>query len=286
MKIIKILICFGLITLGLGIMGNEEIKAEHISEEEMFYADLDGDGKEEKIKYVLTGEKFEDDDYEGYAHYLYKIYINDKVELKGNVGGKAVYLYDYNPKDKYIDLLIVDNFRDDSGAHIVYRYKNKKLSVLFDASEYRLPYGKFHKEQDKSGHVVIENRRSSILGEFYIREEYKVKKNKLVYVKPPKYEVNVHPGYYDDETHWYILAEPYMVWNNDETDYVELESGTLFTVTKLRVNVVADRKGHTYPQISEAYIITADGIEGWLHLLGDFDWYESKIVENAIIYGM
>ena len=65
--------------------------------------------------------------------------------------------FDYNPSDKYVDLLIEYYGRDDVSSTRAYRYKKKKLSLLFNADNARGWWSSIPSEQGKDKYVIVEN---------------------------------------------------------------------------------------------------------------------------------
>ena len=130
--------CFMLLFM-VAVWKHSTVKAaETLTEGKTYKIDLNGDGKKEKIKYTFSGD-FGDFDAEEYLSYTFKLYINGKVKLTQtekkdfiSLGSVTVRAFDYNPSDKYVDLLIEYYGRDDVYSTRAYRYKKKKYIILHD----------------------------------------------------------------------------------------------------------------------------------------------------------
>ena len=133
-RILKVaFFCFMLLSIAAFWKHSTVKAAETLTEGKTYKIDLNGDGKKEKIKYTFSGDL----DEEEYSSYTFKLYVNGKVKLtqtekKDFISFMDIYVkpFDYNPSDKYVDLLIEYYGRDDVSSTRVYRYKKKKLSLI------------------------------------------------------------------------------------------------------------------------------------------------------------
>ena len=278
--------CFMLLFM-VAIWKHSTVKAaETLTEGKTYKIDLNGDGKEEKIKYTFSG----DFDEEEYSSYTFKLYINGKVKLTQtekkdfiSLSYVTVRAFDYNPSDKYVDLLIEYHGRDDVSSTRAYRYKKKKLSLLFSADNVRDWWADIPSEQGNDKYVIVENVRDSSIGEFYVPEQYSIKSKKLVFVKPKnsEYTISRYERYQSDSVQWYAIENAVTIFHDDGS-YDEIFEGTEFYVTKLRCDTVKDSSGNQHAQIQKAYITTDNGISGWLDISSE----SGTTVSNPVRYGM
>ena len=191
--------------------------------------------------------------------------------------------FDYNPSDKYVDLLIEYYGRDDVSSTRAYRYKKKKLSLLFNADNARDWWSSIPSEQGNDKYVIIENVRDSSIGDFYVPEQYSIKSKKLVFVKPKnsEYEISMFNRYDLDSIQWYEIENAATI-TLDDGSFDIIDGGTEFYVTKLRCNTVADSSGNKYAQIQEVYITTDEGKSGWLDVSSE----SGHTVTHPMKYGM
>ena len=284
-----VIFCFMLLLM-VAVCKYSTIKAsETLTEGKTYKIDLNGDGKKEKIKYTFSGD-FGDFDAEEYLSYTFKLYINGKVKLTQtekkdfiSLCSITVRAFDYNPSDKYVDLLIEYYGRDDASSTRVYRYKKKKLSLLFSADNVRDWWANIPSEQGKDKYVIVENVRDSSIGEFYVPEQYSIKSKKLVFVKPKnsEYTISKYERYQSDSVQWYEIKNAVTIFHDDGS-YDEIFEGTKFYVTKLRCDTVKDSSGNQHAQIQKVYITTDNGISGWL----DVTLESGTTVANPMRYGM
>ena len=284
-----VIICFMLLFM-VAVWKHSTVKAaETLTEGKTYKIDLNGDGKKEKIKYTFSGD-FGDFDAEEYLSYTFKLYINGKVKLTQtekkdfiSLCSVTVRAFDYNPSDKYVDLLIEYHGRDDVSSTRAYRYKKKKLSLLFNADNARDWWSSIPTEQGKDNYVIVENVRDSSIGEFYVPEQYTIKSKKLVFVKPEnsEYKISKYDRYQSDSILWYEIENAVTIYLDDGS-YDEIFEGTKFYVTKLRCNTVADSSGNKYAQIQEVYITTDEGKSGWLDVSSE----SGHTVTHPMKYGM
>ena len=278
--------CFMLLSIA-ALWKHSTVKAaETLTEGKTYKIDLNGDGKKEKIKYTFSGDWGEEE----YSSYTFKLYINGKVKLKQtekkdyiSLCSVTVRAFDYNPSDKVVDLLIEYHGRDDVSSTRVYRYKKKKLSLLFNADNARDWWSSIPSEQGKDNYVIIENVRDSSIGDFYVPEQYSIKSKKLVFVKPKnsEYEISKFKRYDLDSIQWYEIENAATI-TLDDGSFDIIDGGTEFYVTKLRCNTVADSSGNKYAQIQEVYITTDEGKSGWLDVSSE----SGHTVTNPMHYGM
>ena len=281
--------CFMLLSIA-ALWKHSTVKAaETLTEGKTYKIDLNGDGKKEKVKYTFSGN-YDDDYCEEYTSFTFKLYINGKVKLTQtekkdyiSLGSVTVRAFDYNPSDKYVDLLIEYYGRDDVYSTRAYRYKKKKLSLLFNADNARDWWSSIPSEQVKDNYVIVENVRDSSIGEFYVPEQYSIKSKKLVFVKPKnsEYEISKFNRYDVDSIQWYEIENAATI-TLDDGSFDIINGGTEFYVTKLRCNTVADSSGNKYAQIQEVYITTDEGKSGWLDVSSE----SGHTVTNPMHYGM
>ena len=281
--------CFMLLFM-VAVWKHSTVKAaETLTEGKTYKIDLNGDGKKEKVKYTFSGN-YDDDYCEEYTSFTFKLYINGKVKLTQtekkdfiSLGSVTVRAVDYNPSDKYVDLLIEYYGRDDVSSTRVYRYKKKKLSLLFSADNVRDWWASIPSEQGNDKYVIIENVRDSSIGEFYVPEQYSIKSKKLVFVKPKnsEYEISMFNRYDLDSIQWYEIENAVTIFHDDGS-YDEIFEGTEFYVTKLRCDTVKDSSGNQHAQIQEVYITTDNGISGWLDVSSE----SGHTVTHPMKYGM
>ena len=284
-----VVFCF-MLFLMVAVWKHSTVKAaETLTEGKTYRIDLNGDGKKEKIKYTISGD-FDEDNYEEYSQYTFKLYINGKVKLKQTekkdfISFVNIYVrpFDYNPSDKYVDLLIEYYGRDDASSTRVYRFKKNKLSLLFNADNVRGWWASIPSEQGDDKYVIVENVRDSSIGEFYVPEQYSIKSKKLVFVKPEnsEYTISKYERYQSDSIQWYEIENAVTIFHDDGS-YDEIFEGTEFYVTKLRCDTVKDSSGNQHAQIQKVYITTDKGISGWL----DVSLESGTTVANPMRYGM
>ena len=284
-----VIFCFMLLFM-VAVWNHSPLKAaETLTEGKTYKIDLNGDGKKEKIKYTFSGD-FGDFDAEEYLSYTFKLYINGKVKLTQtekkdfiSLCSVTVRAFDYNPSDKYVDLLIEYYGRDDVSSTRAYRYKKKKLSLLFNADNARDWWSSIPSEQGNDKYVIVENVRDSSIGEFYVPEQYSIKSKKLVFVKPKnsEYEISMFDRYDVDSIQWYEIENAATI-TLDDGSFDTIGGETEFYVTKLRCNTVEDRSGNQHAQIQEVYITTDEGKSGWLDVSSE----SGHTVTNPMHYGM
>ncbi len=263
--------------------------ADTLTEGKTYKIDLNGDGKKEKIKYTFSGD-YDEDDYEEYSTYTFKLYINGKVKLKQtekkdfiSLCSITVRAFDHNPSDKFVDLLVEYYGRDDASSTRVYRYKKNKLSLLFSADNVRDWWANIPSEQGKDKYVIVENVRDSSIGEFYVPEQYSIKSIILVFVKPKnsEYKISEYDRYQSDSIQWYEIVNSATIVLDDGS-FDTINGGTKFYVTKLRCDTVKDRSGNQHAQIREVYITTDEGKSGWLDVSSE----SGNTVTDPMRYGM
>ena len=278
--------CFMLLSIAAFWKHSTVKAAETLTEGKTYKIDLNGDGKKEKIKYTFSGDWGEEE----LSSYTFKLYINGKVMLKQTekkdfISFMDIYVkpFDYNPSDKYVDLLIEYYGRDDVSSTRAYRYKKKKLSLLFNADNARGWWSSIPSEQGKDNYVIVENVRDTSIGDFYVPEQYSIKSKKLVFVKPKnsEYEISMFNRYDLDSIQWYEIENAATI-TLDDGSFDIIDGGTEFYVTKLRCNTVADSSGNKYAQIQEVYITTDEGKSGWLDVSSE----SGHTVTNPMHYGM
>ncbi len=262
-----VVFCFMLLFM-VAVWKHSTVKAaETLTEDKTYKIDLNGDGKKEKIKYTISGDL----DEEEYSSSTFKLYVNGKVKLKQTekkdfISFMNIYVkpFDYDPSDKNVDLLIEYYGRDDVSSTRVYRYKKKKLSLLFNADNARGWWANIPSEQVKDKYVIVENVRDSSIGDFYVPEQYSIKSKKLVFVKPKnsEYEISQFNRYDLDSIHWYEIENAATI-TLDDGSFDIINGGTEFYVTKLRCNTVADSSCNKDAQNQEVYITTDEGKSGW-----------------------
>ncbi len=278
--------CFMLLSIAAFWKHSTVKAAETLTKGKTYKIDLNGDGKKEKIKYTFSGDL----DEEEYSSYTFKLYVNGKVKLtqtekKDFISFMDINVkpFDYNPSDKYVDLLIEYYGRDDVSSTRVYRYKKKKLSLLFNADNARGWWSSIPSEQGKDKYVIVENVRDTSIGDFYVPEQYSIKSKKLVFVKPKnsEYEISMFDRYDVDSIQWYEIENAATI-TLDDGSFDIIDGGTEFYVTKLRCNTVADSSGNKYAQIQEVYITTDEEKSGWLDVSSE----SGHTVTNPMHYGM
>lgn len=250
-----------------------EAKAIDIHED-TFKVDLDGNGKDEEI---YTRIEYTTDDW------LYSIDVS--------INGKKVYsqifednhcifrgdvsYIDINPKDKYKDVIITveDEF---SCREKVYRYKKKKLKLLFDTDWVGFLEGVVPEQKNDKNVLMYEQITTSIGNCFYVVTNNKIKKQKLKEIKPKDGIYTVVDESWGGRDYTFILAKDVEIYSKPDGKKVKktLKEGTEFYVTKLKLI-----KGE-YALIS---LVDGESEIGWLDLSQQS--YEDMLVTRTYFAG-
>ncbi|MCR5206534.1 MAG: hypothetical protein K6E47_16015 [Lachnospiraceae bacterium] len=244
--------------------------------EDTFNVDLDGNGKEEEIS---TRIEYNLDEFV----YSIDVKINGKkafsetLENNEFIDQANIGFIDINPKDKYIELLI-EVAGESSCAQRVYRYKKKKLKLLFDTDWMGYLEG-VEPEQEKGKNVLLCEQVTTPIGNyFYVITNNKIKKKKLKEITPKDGIYTVVEDSWGGRNYIYYLAKDADIYTKPDGKKVKLtlEEGTGFYITQLK-----KIKGEF------AYaLVSLDGGEneiGWLDLTGVS--FEDMLVTNPSFAG-
>ena len=241
-----------------------------------FEEDLDGNGKKEEI---YTKTVFTIDNWEFEYVYSVDVSINGKSVFSETLENNAciynadVYVVDINSKDKYKELIVElgDEFSCDQRA---YRYKKKKLNLLFDTGWISFDNGMLA-EQNADKNVLMSARTITNLGNnLNVITNNKITKKKLKEIKPKNGIYTVLNG--SDFT--YILAKDADIYTKSDGKKVKttLKKGTGFYITGLK---------RVKDEFTYARIRLEDGKKdiGWLDLTQHS--YEDELVTTTYFAG-
>ena len=238
--------------------------------------DLDGDGKKDKIKYTVDKKN-------GYVSYV-GVYINNKVVISEYLSEKTywedceVQIYDFNPSDKYKEVVLnfYEEFEQDYKA---YRYENKLCTLLFDTGS--LFSGEDLVAVQKKGNKVLRyDSTMCMIGNcFYVTKTFKIKKQKLVEVKPKDLIYDIPLEKWGDYVLSHTLSKDIKVYKNaDGTNVVTtLEKGTEIRLTKFKFNEEGE------PVFAMVEVIGGERNVGWIDVKYDFE--KDNIVEQPLFAG-
>ena len=211
-----------------------EAKAIDIHEDTI-KEDLDGNGTKEeiytRIEYT-TDEWLYSIDVSINGKKVYsQIFENNQSIFRGDVS-----LFDINPKDKYKDVIITveDEF---SCREKVYRYKKKKLKLLFDTDWVGFLEGLVPEQKNDKNVLMYEQITTSIGNCFYVVTNNKIKKQKLKEIKPKDGIYTVVDESLGGRDYTFILAKDVEIYSKPDGKKVKktLKEGTEFYVTKLKL---------------------------------------------------
>lgn len=233
-------------------------------------ADLDGDGKKETIGIRAVRDENSSNMYYGYSK-VSNIFINNQSKYAAYnnwayEGGVYLSIIDINPADSYKEISV--EYFDPHGLseYAVFRYKNKKLKLLFDE-----PYIINTKNNDS---ITILKLSYSRLGYTYVKVDCKIKKNGLKEIKK-KGVFNLSYANY------FTAAENIKVYAKTDKKKIvtTIKVGEGFTVTKLKKLYNKESKEYTWQY---AYVETAKGgFKGWINIEGTA--YKGDSGENLVM---
>ena len=280
-KLLKITLGCAMVALFVALTANSTIYAKFSAktvDKDTVYKkyDLDGDGKKDKIKYTVDKKN-------GYVSYV-GVYINNKVVISEYLSEKTywedceVQIYDFNPSDKYKEVVLnfYEEFEQDYKA---YRYENKLCTLLFDTGS--LFSGEDLVAVQKKGNKVLRyDSTMCIIGNcFYVTKNYKIKKQKLVEVKPKDLIYDIPLEKWGDYVLSHTLSKDIKVYKNaDGTNVVTtLEKGTEIRLTKFKFNEEGE------PVFAMIEVIGGEKNVGWIEVKYDFE--KDNIVEQPMFAG-
>ena len=248
-----------------------EAKAVYIEEYD-FNDDLDGNGKDEKIS-TKIGYTVDNWVYSVDVSINGKKVFSETLENNSCIYQADVYVIDINSKDKYKELVVElgDEFSCDQRA---YRYKKKKLKLLFDTDWMAFDNGVIS-EQNADKNVLMYTEVTTTLGNnLDVITNNKISKKKLKEIKPKNGIYNVENG----SDFIYTLAKAVDIYTKSDGKKVKmtLEKGTEFYITGLK-----KAKG----EFTYALISLKDGENdiGWLNLTQHS--YDDKLVTRTYFAG-
>ena len=274
------------ITLGCAILAmlvaltsyrsaSAEAKAIDIFED-TYNVDLDGNGKDEEI-YVRIEHTVEEFVYSIDVTINGKKAFSETLQNNEFIDQANIGFVDINSKDKYIEL-VIEVAGENSCNQRVFRYKKKKLKLLFDTGWMDYLEGIVPK-QEKGKNVLMYNEVTTPIGNyFYVITNNKIKKKKLKEVTPKDGIYTVIDDSWGGREHIYYLAKDADIYTKPDGKNVKLtlEEGTGFYITQLK-----KIKGEF------AYaLVSLDGGEneiGWLDLTGVT--FEDMLVTNPSFAG-
>ena len=274
------------ITLGCAILAmlvaltsyrpaSAEAKAIDIFED-TYNVDLDGNGKDEEI-YVRIEHTVEEFVYSIDVTINGKKAFSETLQNNEFIDQANIGFVDINSKDKYIEL-VIEVAGENSCNERVFRYKKKKLKLLFDTGWMDYLEG-IVPEQEKGKNVLMYTEVTTPIGNyFYVITNNKIKKKKLKEVTPKDGIYTVIDDSWGGRKYIYYLAKDADIYTKPDGKKVKLtlEEGTGFYITQLK-----KIKGEF------AYaLVSLDGGEneiGWLDLTGVT--FEDMLVTNPSFAG-
>ena len=225
--------------------------------EDSYMKDLDGNGKKEeistRIEYSLDEWVHSIDVSINGKKVISEIFQDNTSIFQAGVG-----FIDINPKDKYLELVVsvADEF---SCREKVYRFKKKKLKLLFDTEGTGYLEGLVEKQNKDKNVLMITELTTSIGNCFYVITDNKIKKQQLKEIKPKDGIYTVIEESWGGRDLKFTLAKDVEIYSKPDGKKVKmtLKEGTEFTVTKLKMI-----KGE-YALIS---LVDGESNVGWLDL--------------------
>lgn len=238
--------------------------------------DLDGDGKKDKVKYTVDKKN-------NYVSYV-AVYVNNKVVISQNVAENTYWedcelqIFDFNPKDNSKEL-VLKFYEEFEQEYKAYRYGNLVWSLLFDTGS--LLTGEDLVAVQKKGNKVLRyDSTMCMIGNcFYVTKNFKIKKQKLVEVKPKDLIYDIPLEKWGDYVLSHTLSKDIKVYKNaDGTNVVTtLEKGTEIRLTKFKFNEEGE------PVFAMVEVIGGERNVGWIDVKYDFE--KDNIVEQPLFAG-
>lgn len=276
---LKFTLCCVMLTLLVALTANAPASAEAKAIdiiEDTIKVDLDGNGKEETIS-TRTEYTVEEWIYSVDVSINGKKVFSEILENNECIFQASVYVSDINPKDGYKEL-VVDLADEFSSQQRVYRYKKKKLKLLFDTGSIGFLEGLVSKQKKDDNVLMYEQVTTPIGNCFYVTTNNKIQKYKLKEINPKNDIYTVIDQSWGGRDLTFILAKEADIYTKSNLKKVKttLKKGTEFHVTKLKkVN----------GEFAYAYISLADGESniGWLDLSQHS--YEDELVTDTLFAG-
>ena len=232
---------------------NSKVKSLEIGK--IYYYDLNGDKKKEKIECKILPQ---------FDYYVqWRMYINDKLACVGNYvdSGADFCLTDFNTKDKYKELVVHEGIVNQGYNYTVcYRYKGGELQEYFSVTHDNVLgcYGLYEKQQGK-GKICFWTETpfyEENLGCYFVKVEYKVFNGKL-----KKVTGNTYPVIGD----WNGDDLSYQLTKNVDVRYGLKDSRTKYTL-KRGTEICLKKINISKNRIKYIYIETSTGKKGWIRL--------------------
>ncbi len=249
-------------------------------------ADLDGDGKVEKVSTESNGEC----DYENYTGFFnFYLKIDGKTLFKeelvitsmenfydvAELGYIEAEIVDINPDDKYKEILLKYYCIEDDlllKIKILRLQKGKLKCICDDESISGYSYFNIAQGNNKYINVAVDFWNDS-LGCVWIKNTYKIKNGKLVLKKAKNDVYTALPDFSATGSYTKFKTTVSLKIYSDSACTKQIDTlakGNKFYVKKLKlVNYGKDSEIGQKPMA--AYVKTSTGIKGWIYLENDFE---------------
>lgn len=263
------------------------MQTKALSENEMYYYDLDIDGKNEKIEYRLFGNGND-----GQEKQEIVLYINDEEAYRYKMGNGLYAGYtiaDIDAGDGYLDLFLMvtsDSYCLEYAAFLQYQSKQiKTLTSSLDNKSLQFIRGYEIEGADGGGgfEAAIDTPFPlRAIGCYYCYVPFVMEEGTVKRKETDTYALAGHSREFR-----YILTQDIEVYEEADTSSGvsgTLEEGEYVTISEIKLNAVNGEQEENAPVSGYACIEDRNGKKGWIYLDGEYDW-DNPLFEEIPAWG-